>query len=37
VDGGPIELKRLEAIPWALYCVRHQKLREVTSRPKPTL
>jgi DnaK suppressor protein len=37
VDGGPIELKRLDAIPWAPYCARHQKLLEATSRPKPTL
>ena len=25
VDGGPIEEKRLEAIPWTPYCVKHQK------------
>jgi DnaK suppressor protein len=37
VDGGPIELKRLDAIPWAPYCVRHQRLLEATSQPKPTL
>jgi RNA polymerase-binding transcription factor len=37
VDGGPIELMRLDAIPWAPYCARHQKLLEATSRPKPTL
>jgi DnaK suppressor protein len=37
VDGGPIELKRLDAVPWAPYCVRHQKLLDATSRPKPTL
>ena len=37
VDGGPIELKRLDAIPWALYCVRHQKKLEGASQPKPTL
>ena len=37
VDGGPIELKRLDAIPWAPYCVRHQKLLEAASQPKPTL
>ena len=37
IDGGPIELKRLDAIPWAPYCVRHQKLLEATSQPKPTL
>jgi DnaK suppressor protein len=37
VDGGPIEQKRLDAIPWAPYCIRHQKLLEGTSQPKPTL
>src|SRR3954471_19953682 len=37
VDGGPIELKRLAAVPWAPYCVRHQKLLEATSQPKPAL
>jgi DnaK suppressor protein len=24
VDGGPIEPKRLEALPWTPYCVKHQ-------------
>jgi DnaK suppressor protein len=37
VDGGPIEPKRLDAVPWASYCVRHQKLLEDTSQPKHTL
>src|SRR5262245_62860514 len=37
VDGGPIEPKRLEAVPWAPYCTRHQKLLEAASKPKPTL
>ena len=37
VDGGPIEPQRLDAIPWAPYCVRHQKLLEAGSRPKPTM
>jgi DnaK suppressor protein len=37
VDGGPIELNRLDAIPWAPYCVRHQKLLEAASQAKPTL
>lgn len=36
VDGGPIEPKRLDRIPWAQYCARHQKLVEATSQPKPT-
>jgi DnaK suppressor protein len=37
VDGGPIEAKRLDAVPWAPYCTRHQKLLEAAPRPKPTL
>jgi len=37
VDGGPIGMKRLDAVPWAAYCVRHQTLLESASRPKPTL
>jgi RNA polymerase-binding transcription factor len=37
VDGKPIEPKRLEAEPWAVYCLEHQRLREAASRPKPTL
>src|SRR5437660_12251224 len=23
VDGGPIEAKRLEAVPWTPYCLKH--------------
>jgi len=37
VDGGPIDSSRLDAVPWAPYCIRHQKLFEAGSRPKPTL
>jgi len=38
VDGGPIESKRLEAVPWTPYCLKHQKLLEAASRPvTPTL
>jgi DnaK suppressor protein len=37
IDGGPIDPRRLDAVPWAPYCVRHQKLLEAASRPKPTL
>jgi DnaK suppressor protein len=37
VDGGPIETKRLDAVPWAAYCIKHQTLMEASSRPKPTL
>ena len=25
IDGGPIEVARLEAMPWTAYCVRHQQ------------
>jgi DnaK suppressor protein len=34
VDGGPIETKRLDAVPWAPYCVKHQSLIEAAGRPK---
>jgi DnaK suppressor protein len=37
VDGGLIERKRLDAVPWTPYCLRHLKLLEAASRPKPTL
>jgi len=37
VDGGPIEPKRLDAVPWAAYCIEHQTLIEAGDRPKPTL
>jgi DnaK suppressor protein len=37
VDGGPIEPKRLEAVPWTPYCLKHQSLLEAASRPRPTL
>jgi len=37
VDGGPIEPKRLDAVPWAAYCIKHQTLLEAASRPKPKL
>src|SRR2546428_1310531 len=38
VDGGPIEPKRLEGLPWTLYCLKHQTLLEAASRPRtPTL
>jgi DnaK suppressor protein len=36
-DGGPIETKRLDAVPWAAYCIRHQRLLEASSRPPSTL
>ena len=28
VDGGPIELKRLDAVPWTPYCLKHEQFRE---------
>ena len=37
IDGGPIEPKRLDAMPWTPYCLKHQNLLEAASRPKPTL
>jgi DnaK suppressor protein len=38
VDGEPIEAKRLEASPWAPYCLKHQKLLEAAARHQfPTL
>jgi DnaK suppressor protein len=38
VDGGPIEPKRLEAVPWTPYCLKHQQLLEAASRRElPTL
>jgi len=38
VDGGPIEEPRLEAVPWARYCLKHAQRREVAAPPRtPTL
>ena len=37
VDDEPIEPKRLDAVPWTPYCLKHQRLLEVASRPVPTL
>ena len=38
VDGAPIEEKRLEAVPWTPYCLKHQRLLEAASRSRmPTL
>lgn len=34
VDGRPIEEKRLEAVPWSPYCLKHQKLIEASSQPR---
>lgn len=38
VDGGPIEEKRLKAIPWTPYCLKHERRIESTDpTPTPTL
>jgi DnaK suppressor protein len=38
VDGGPIEAKRLEAVPWAQYCLTHQASQEQAAGLKtPTM
>jgi RNA polymerase-binding transcription factor len=34
VDGKPIEEKRLQAVPWAAYCAKHQALLEAAGREK---
>ena len=34
VDGGPIEQKRLEAVPWTPHCLKHQRLLEAASRSR---
>ena len=31
-DGKPIPEKRLEAVPWAVYCAKHQALLETAER-----
>lgn len=38
VDGEPIETQRLDAVPWAQYCLKHQTLLEADAGPRtPTL
>lgn len=38
VDGGPIEEKRLEAVPWTPYCLKHEQQLEASSGSRtPTL
>ncbi len=37
VDGKPIEEKRLRDVPWAAYCIRHQKEIEQGLPHDPTL
>jgi DnaK suppressor protein len=31
VDGGPIEEKRLDAVPWTPYCLKHEGLIEAAN------
>jgi RNA polymerase-binding transcription factor DksA len=35
VDGQPIGEARLEAVPWAAYCVKHQEDVETGREPRP--
>jgi DnaK suppressor protein len=38
VDGRPINEKRLRALPWAPYCLKHEQLLEKKTPPQiPTL
>jgi RNA polymerase-binding transcription factor len=37
VDGEPIDPRRLDAMPWTPYCLRHQTLRESGAPPTPTM
>jgi DnaK suppressor protein len=32
IDGGPIEAKRLESVPWTPYCLKHQSEFEERAR-----
>lgn len=34
IDGGPIEAKRLDAVPWTPYCLKHQSLFEAAGQPR---
>ena len=34
VDNKPIEKKRLEAVPWAAYCAKHQAMLEAAGNEK---
>jgi DnaK suppressor protein len=34
VDGGPIEKKRLDAVPWTPYCLKHQAMLEAAGRER---
>ena len=38
VDGGPIDAKRLESVPWTPYCLKHQsELEERAGIRTPSL
>lgn len=38
VDGNPVEEKRLQAMPWTPYCMKHERLLEQENpRRMPTL
>ena len=38
VDGEPIDEKRLDAMPWTPYCMKHQQSFEIANPPRtPTL
>jgi DnaK suppressor protein len=38
VDGEPIDEKRLDAVPWTPYCLKHEALLEASSGSRmPTL
>jgi DnaK suppressor protein len=37
VDGGPIDEKRLESLPWTPYCLKHQELEERAPIRTPSL
>jgi DnaK suppressor protein len=34
VDGAPITEKRLDAVPWTPYCLKHQNMIEAASQPR---
>ena len=34
VDGKPIEKKRLDAVPWAAYCAKHQAMLEAAGNER---
>ncbi len=37
VDGRPIAEKRLRAIPWTRYCIKHEQQNEIGEPPPLTL